>query len=199
MGVKIEFVPTEWSGIIPALLTGKFDVIIGGMGYRTVRAMKVNFTVPYNSPKTELAINKKTMPGITSLEEINKEDTIISVRMGSIPAMRAKENFPKAKLHQFDDNALVIQDVLNGNAHLALAPGPSPAIWEADYPKVIYRLYGEKFNLDPDVGTSCIAVRKGDPDSIFFFNSWIISNKRFLKERNRYWFSSTDWRHLAGK
>ena len=32
MGVKVEFLPTAWSGIIPALLTGKFDVIIGGMG-----------------------------------------------------------------------------------------------------------------------------------------------------------------------
>ena len=32
MGVKVEFVPTKWAGIIPALLTGKFDVIIGGMG-----------------------------------------------------------------------------------------------------------------------------------------------------------------------
>ena len=27
MVVKVEFVPTKWSGIIPALLTGKFDVI----------------------------------------------------------------------------------------------------------------------------------------------------------------------------
>jgi polar amino acid transport system substrate-binding protein len=26
MGVKVEFVPTKWAGIIPALLTGKFDV-----------------------------------------------------------------------------------------------------------------------------------------------------------------------------
>ena len=34
MGVKAEFVPTKWSGIIPALLTGKFDIIIGGMGIR---------------------------------------------------------------------------------------------------------------------------------------------------------------------
>ena len=32
MGVKVEFVPTKWAGIIPSLLTGKFDVIIGGMG-----------------------------------------------------------------------------------------------------------------------------------------------------------------------
>ena len=31
MGVKIDFVPTKWSGIIPSLLTVKFYVIIGGM------------------------------------------------------------------------------------------------------------------------------------------------------------------------
>jgi polar amino acid transport system substrate-binding protein len=48
MGVKVEFVPTKWSGIIPALLTGKFDVIIGGMGILPSRNLKVNFTNPYD-------------------------------------------------------------------------------------------------------------------------------------------------------
>ena len=48
MGVKVEFVPTKWAGIIPALLTGKFDVVIGGMGIRPKRALKVNFTIPYD-------------------------------------------------------------------------------------------------------------------------------------------------------
>ena len=28
LGVKIQLVPTNWDGIIPALLSGKFDVII---------------------------------------------------------------------------------------------------------------------------------------------------------------------------
>jgi polar amino acid transport system substrate-binding protein len=31
MGVKVEFVPTKWEGLIPSLLTGKFDLIIAGM------------------------------------------------------------------------------------------------------------------------------------------------------------------------
>ena len=35
MKVKAEFVPTAWDGIIPALLAGKFDVIIGGTGSYT--------------------------------------------------------------------------------------------------------------------------------------------------------------------
>ena len=35
LGVEIEFVPTAWSGIIPALIAGKFDAIIGGMSVTT--------------------------------------------------------------------------------------------------------------------------------------------------------------------
>ncbi|MEE8480273.1 MAG: transporter substrate-binding domain-containing protein, partial [Desulfobacterales bacterium] len=48
MGVTVEFVPTKWSGIIPALSTGKFDVIIGGMGILPSRNLKVNFSIPYD-------------------------------------------------------------------------------------------------------------------------------------------------------
>ena len=47
MGVEIEFVPTAWSGIIPALLAEKFDVIIGGMSITPQRNLTVNFTAPY--------------------------------------------------------------------------------------------------------------------------------------------------------
>ena len=47
MGVKIEFVPTAWSGIIPALIAGKFDAIIGGMSVTPQRNLTINFTAPY--------------------------------------------------------------------------------------------------------------------------------------------------------
>ena len=47
MGVEIDFVPTKWSGIIPALLTGKFDIIIGGMGMAPERNKQNNYNVPY--------------------------------------------------------------------------------------------------------------------------------------------------------
>ncbi len=40
MGVEVQFVPTKWSGIIPALLTGKFDIIIGGMGITPQRNLR---------------------------------------------------------------------------------------------------------------------------------------------------------------
>ena len=44
MGVEVEFVPTSWDGIIPALVSGNFDVIISGMSVTAQRNLTINFT-----------------------------------------------------------------------------------------------------------------------------------------------------------
>lgn len=190
MGVDIEIVPTEWSGIIPALLTGKFDVIIGGMGQTVERALKVNFSMPYDSGGQDVIVSKKMLPGVTSLEELNKEGIVIAVRMGGTPTEAARKYCPKAELHQFDNDEAVLQDVLNGNAHAAMSSRPTPAFWTADYPDDVYRpLGGEIFTYEP----SGFVMPKGDPDTIFFFNSFIYINRDWLKDRADYWFGTKDW------
>jgi len=195
MGVDVEFVPTEWSGIIPALLTDKFDVIIGGMGTTTERALKVNFTIPYEWSGMDVVVNKDMLPGVTSLEELNNEDIVIAVRLGATPVAAAKKFTPNAELHQFDTDEAVIQDVLNGNAHAAFSSSPTPAFWAADYPDVLYRpLGGELFTHEP-IG---FAVKKGDPDTMFFFNTWIIHNADWLDDRADYWYGTKDWEPLLG-
>ena len=50
MGVKYNSVPTAWDGIIPALLAGKFDIIISGMSPSPKRALTVSFTDSYSLP-----------------------------------------------------------------------------------------------------------------------------------------------------
>ena len=47
LGVKARLVDTEWAGVIPALYTGKFDVIISAMTITPQRAKRVNFSIPY--------------------------------------------------------------------------------------------------------------------------------------------------------
>jgi len=195
MGVEVEFVPTEWSGIIPALLTGKFDIIIGSMSITAERALKVNFSDPYSWSGIDVVVNKNMLPNVTSLEELNKEDVIIAVRLGATPAQAATKYCPNAELHQFDTDEAVLQDVLNGNAHAAFSSSPTPAFWATDYPDVLYRpLGGEMLMMQP----AGFALRKGDPDALNFFNAWILVNQEWLKEREAYWFGSKDWEPLLG-
>ena len=68
MGVKVEFLPTAWSGIIPALLTGKFDVIIGGMGITPQRALQVNFTQPYEFSGMSIVATKSLLQALALLK-----------------------------------------------------------------------------------------------------------------------------------
>ena len=50
---EVEFVPTSFAGIIPALLAGKFDTIITGMAIAPKRNLTVNFTIPYRWGRAE--------------------------------------------------------------------------------------------------------------------------------------------------
>jgi len=191
MGVKVEFVPTKWAGIIPALLTGKFDVIIGGMGIRTKRALKVNFTIPYDYSGMSMVANKEKAAGFSSLEDFNKPDVQLAVKLGTTAVMAAKKYMPKAKLRLFEDEAQAYQELRNGNVHAVVGSAPRPAFEAVKYADTLFMPLPDNFTKEP-IG---FALRKGDFDTLVFFNSWIqtMRDQGWLQEKHHYWFGTRDW------
>jgi polar amino acid transport system substrate-binding protein len=191
MGVKVEFVPTKWSGIIPALLTGKFDVIIGGMTIRPQRALQVNFTMPYDYSGMGIVAHKKLAAGFKSLEDFNKPDVQIACKLGTTAVASAKKFMPKAQLREFDDEAQAYQELRNGKVHAVVGSAPRPAFEALQYADSLFLPIEGMFTKEP-IG---FAVRKGDPDTLAFFNSWIIgaADEGWLAERHHYWFETRDW------
>jgi polar amino acid transport system substrate-binding protein len=193
MGVEVDFIPTKWSGIIPALLTGKFDIIIGGMGITPARNLKVNFSDPYEFTGMSILANKKIAGGKKGLESFNNSDTTIVARIGTTAAAAAKKFLPKAKLNLFDDEGQALQEVLNKRAAAMVSSQPFPEFQTIKYQEKLYLpLDGKTFTKEP-IG---FAIRKGDVDFLNFLNNWIrVKNADgWLQERYDFWFTTQDWK-----
>ncbi|MDX1301542.1 transporter substrate-binding domain-containing protein [Photobacterium sp.] len=190
-GLKVEFIPTAWDGIIPALLAGKFDVIIGGMSITAQRNMSVLFTSPYAHSGVQLAANKEIAGDKTTIADYNKRSVTLAVRRGAFTVQTAKKYFPKAKLRQFDDDAQAFQEVLNGNAHAVLASSPKPEQMTIQYNEKLHIPLTERLSR----GSEAFALRHGEHDLLNFFNNWILlrTEDGWLKARHDYWFTTLDW------
>ena len=193
-GVNVEFVPTKWSGIIPALITGKFDIIIGGMGIIPSRNLKVNFSIPYDYTGMSIVANKTLAGEFNRLEDFNRSDVVIAARLGSTAVTAAKKYMPKARLRLFDDESEAYQELVNGRVHAVVASAPTPAFQALKYPAKLFLPLDKTFTREP-IG---FAVKKGDFDTMNYLDNWIryVKAEGFLKDRKNYWFRTKDWEKM---
>ena len=126
MGVDVEFVPTAWDGIIPALVSGKFDVIISGMSVTPERNLTVNFSEPYAYSGLTILANTAMTKGMT-LEDFNSPSVTFAARRGATPGTVIPQLFPLGNMLLFDEDGAATQEVLNGNAHATMASEPTPS------------------------------------------------------------------------
>jgi polar amino acid transport system substrate-binding protein len=115
--------------------------------------------------------------------------------MGATPVAAVKKFMPKAKMRQFDDEAQAYQELLNGNVHAVVGSAPTPAFQALKYPDTLFVPIQGTFTKEP----IAMAVRKGDPDTLNVFNSWItiVDSEGWLQDRNHYWFETQDWKSMV--
>ncbi len=191
MGVEVEFVRTNWNYIIPALIAEEFDVIISGMTILPERNLKVNFTSSYNSTGVYLVANTAQTAGLEMLADFNCSNVTIATRRGasSIPAI---ENvFPDATLLLFDTDNAVLQAVVDGDADAAAAFATTGTAWVEANPETLHLPFEEPFASE----VLAMAVRKGDLDTLNFFNGWIAIRDAdgWLEQHRQYWFETREW------
>lgn len=191
LGVKLQLVPTSWDGIIPALLSGKFDVIIGSMSITPQRLLSVNFSIPYDHAYVDLTLNRGKADSISSLEDLNREDVVIAVRTGTTAAAAAARLFPKASLRMFNDEAPAVEEVLSGRAHAFVSSAPLPVMETLKHGDTLVQKFETGLAMQP----VAFAVPKGDFDTLNVFDSWIrlVEEEGWLQERRNYWFKSDAW------
>ncbi len=193
MGVEIEFARTNWNYIIPALIAEEFDVTISGLAVLPSRNLKVNFTVPYNYPGVYLVANTAQTTELETLADFDSAGVTIATRRGAAPLIETV--LSEATLRLFDTDTAVLQAVVAGDVQAAVAFGTTRITWLAAHPETLHVPLTEPFVSE----VGAIAVRKGDLDTLNFFNSWIAVNTAngWLEQRRQYWFETREWADLV--
>lgn len=70
LGVKVQFVKTEWSAILAGLTSGKFDVIVNQVGITPERQKTFDFSVPYVASSPQLILRKNDESGYASFADL---------------------------------------------------------------------------------------------------------------------------------
>jgi polar amino acid transport system substrate-binding protein len=193
LGVEVELIPTAFDGIIPALISGKFDVIIGGMSITPARKEQIDFTEPYSNSGQGIAASKQLAGKMKWPEDYNNTNVTFTCRRGVLGCKVIEERFPKATLRQFDDDAVAFQEVINGNAHAVISSEPKPTFFSLKNPDRLFKPAPE--NVTQSV--EGFGVRKGNAQALATFNDWIARNRDWLKTRHTYWFKTQDWATLV--
>ncbi len=193
-GLELEILPTRWSGIVPALLTGKFDIIICGLSITPERSLRVNFSIPYDHTTIEIIGKKEKLKDTHKIDDYNSPDTIIAVRTGTTAAAAAKKVLPKASIRYFDDEATAVQEMLTGRASMLFTSAPLGSFEVLNNEEELRHVLEDGIFPQP----IAMAVRKGDADTLNALDAWIrnLEGEGWLEERRRYWFESKDWEPL---
>jgi len=191
MGVKFVPVNTAWDGIIPALITKKFDIIISGMTVTQERNLKVNFADPYIIVGQTILLNPKHKGKVKSYKDLNNPKYTLTSKLGTTGEQAIKRLIPRAKYKSFEVESEAALEVLNGKADATVYDLPFCATFMAQQGKGKLIFLDEPFTFEP----LAWAVRKGDPD----FMNWLNNFLRQVKNDGRYekicnrWIKSTDW------
>ena len=74
LGVEVRFEEGEWDGLLAGVESGRYDLMINGVGYTEDRAQAYNFSNPYCFNKTALIVRSDNTE-ITSLEDLAGKTT----------------------------------------------------------------------------------------------------------------------------
>jgi len=195
IGVKAEFIDTQWSGIIPALYARKFDCIISAMTITKERAEKVLFSMPY-ADAGNVVLLRAGETGIKTAEDLSAKT--VGVQLGSAAAgiikgfeakLTAAGKAGYADVKQYEHYPEAYQDLLNKRIDAVVNSRSTMMVVMRDAPG--------KFRMIPGITDITayfgMAFRKEDAALRDFVNTELAAMKQdgTLAKLQKQWFGDT--------
>ena len=191
MGVKIKFLDYDWDGLIPALLSGKADMLAGDMTANLKRALRVSFTDPFYYTGS-VAVTKSGSE-LTSWEQLNNPDVKIAVLIGGTGEADAKRLFPNAEIKSYKGGGpILLNAIMAGHADVAVNDKSAIVGGMTSFPEGSMTIIPGVMSEQP----LAFAVRPQDEHLrqwINLFFKWVKADGRYDANID-YWVDSLDWK-----
>ena len=181
MGVKVEFVATDWKNLVSGVVSNKYHMT-SSASITAQRAITAGYSDSYYGTGTVAMTLSKNSTSIDSWEKINNSDISVAVTLGTVFEGEAKKSFPDSKIIPVEAPAREYQEVLSGRADVSLTSKVDAVKLVKLYPKLSI------VNLDEPKNAKLFAILlpRGDQEWINYLNHWIADQKNqgffFLKE-----------------
>lgn len=191
--LELVWVESEFDGLIPALQTGKIDMVMSGMTITPEREMAVDFSEPYYEVGQVVMINNRIKDEVQGSADLNDPKYKIAVQTATTGHFAAQEFMPLAQLLQFGSSVECANAVRIGEADAMIFDDPLVRIFAAENPDRV-TAFLEPFTRE-NIG---IAVREGNRallDAVNEHLEYLEENAEMLKLRQE-WFVTLAWKDL---
>ncbi|WP_210736040.1 transporter substrate-binding domain-containing protein [Massilia sp. Mn16-1_5] len=117
LGLKPEFVTTEWSAILAGLAAGKYDVIVSQVGITPKREQAFDFSHPYTYSSPQLIVRRNESLQYKTLADLKGKT--LGVGQGSVFEQQAKA-VPGIQVKSYPAAPENLQDLAFGRVAAAL-------------------------------------------------------------------------------
>lgn len=131
LGLHSDIVTTAWDGIIPALQTRKFELLISSMTITPERQKEVSFSIPYYRAEMGIAFDKTrhTIAGPSDLAGLT-----VGAQVGTTGEQSAKLIDGVTDVRSYPDIQLAMADLKLGRIDAVVNDFPVSAFYAKDSP-----------------------------------------------------------------
>ncbi|HTH96390.1 MAG TPA: cystine ABC transporter substrate-binding protein [Stellaceae bacterium] len=118
LGLKPDFKPTKWDGMLAALTDGRLDVVINQVTITPARQKIFDFSVPYTISGSQIITLKSNVKKFDTPEKL--AHARVGVGLGTNYEQWLHTHVPTAEVRTYDDDPSKYQDLRAGRIDAAL-------------------------------------------------------------------------------
>jgi polar amino acid transport system substrate-binding protein len=148
MGVTLKLQAMPFKELLPALESGKIDMILSGMTITAKRNRKVAFVGPYFISGKGILTSVATLSSIKNPNDIDKAEFKVTALAGSTSEEFVKTILPNVQYIPATDYYAAVDMVLEGKAQIMLADHPICVVAVARFPEKLFTIVSP-FTYEP--------------------------------------------------